>query len=290
MRLQFSASLSTLGETPSFARSVCICQKEPNVKRTLLLLLAACVTLMSCTKYEAPTTSPQTVSTTVTSAYALGGRTHIAVRNAIGPLTLIGGETDASVNIVMNLQVTSLEGLKAFTQLSSIQVVDQSQGDTLRLVVNYPRSEPRYVYAAHPTFLTPYRVACSIDSVQGVVTVSDLGALLTIRNAHAVRVMRHDGSCNIESIDGGVYAEVKLSANGNCVVNVASGDITLKVPASTSANVTARSLSGTVSHSGLTFSGLNQQQSSLTGRLGTGNGEIRLETASGNIVIQVWPL
>jgi DUF4097 and DUF4098 domain-containing protein YvlB len=102
--------------------------------------------------------------------------------------------------------------------------------------------------------------------------------------------MRQAGSCSISSLGGGVYAEVTIPLNGRCIILAASGDITLKIPANTSATVTARSTGGTITHSGLAFASQPpQQQTNLTGRLGDGNGEIRLETGQGNVSIQAWP-
>ncbi len=262
------------------------------VKRFFHVLALFVMGFGACTKYEPPGSPPETAafegSFDSHSFVLIAGRRVLAFTNGIGPVSLIGGETDTTVQFAMSTQVTNPAGPVPATQLASIILIREFQGDTMSFRVQYPENEPRYLYTAQTRFLTPYRLPCVIRAVRGLASASDLGAAVTMSNVSGAKLIRHEGSCNIASGEGNVYGEVNLPVNGLCLITALRGDITLKVPTNTSANVTARASGGTVTHSGLVFSSLNPQPGSLTGRLGAGNGEIRLETGQGNIIIQAW--
>jgi hypothetical protein len=260
------------------------------VRLPFILIFVCGLIVGSCTKYETPVFPTETVMTNITGGYPITQQVRLLTfKNTIGALKLTSAETDTHVNIRMTMQVTNPAGPAPTTQLNAIQMVAELSAESLHFYVNYPRSEPRYRYAAETTFLTPYRYACLVDSVQALTTISDVGATLTVRNVRETRVMRQAGSCSISSLGGGVYAEVTIPLNGRCIILAESGDITLKIPTNTSANVTARTSSGAVSSVGLRYRTLTQQQTSLSGQLEAGgSGEIRLETGQGNVVIQAW--
>lgn len=247
------------------------------------------VSFIGCTEYTTQVGGPESAQTLLSGGHPIVPQVQLLTfKNTIGPLRVTGGETDTNVLFRLFRQVTNPTGTAPTTQLSAIQMAVDLRSDSLHFFVIYPLNEPRYRYAAETTFLTPYRIACLVDSVQQIATVTDLGAPLIVRNVYGANVLRHAGNCSISSLGGSVYAEVAIPPGGSCIVNVVSGDITLKVPGNTSANVTARTSSGTVSTSGLNFETRTQQQTSLVGRLGNGNGEIRLETLRGNIALELW--
>lgn len=129
----------------------------------------------------------------------------------------------------------------------------------------------------------PCSLSCVLDQVAGEIHVSDLDSTLTIKNAYGVTIQRHMGSCAVSSLKGNVRVEIALPDKGYCRVVADAGDIFLALPANSSAIVTARSSNGTVDYAGLTFSTLQEQYGSVSGMLGTGNGEIRLQTKRGSI-------
>jgi hypothetical protein len=187
---------------------------------------------------------------------------------------------------MLDRKVNGENELDAKAFLSSIALTWEFGRDTLRFSPQTPTGIIGYSFSTLVTLGIPFRMPCVIDGVQGTTTVADLGANVVIRNVHAVVVQRLNASCDIISLDGGVSCEVALPPSGSCVISAVKGTITLKVPTNTSANVTARTSNGSISYTNLTFTELNQQTGTFTGKLGAGNAQVRLETNEGNIVIQ----
>ncbi len=231
--------------------------------------------------------SPETAGDQIDGSIPLANKRVVILKNSIGPAMLKWGGVKDSIRWGLSRQVTGENSRDAAALLGSIGLFAESNGDTVRFYVQAPTGITRFTFSTLVSLGVPYdSMAYIIDGVQGTTTVADLGANLRIRNVHGVTVKRLNASCDIVSSDGGVTTEVALPPDGFCYITAVKGTITLKVPTNTSANVTARTTHGSISYSNLTFTGLNQQTGSLSGRLGAGNGQIRLETGEGNIVIQ----
>lgn len=220
------------------------------------------------------------------------GITHVStarvvlLRNSDAPVILKWGGVEDSVRWIYHKQATGKNIHDAYALLGLVQVFMEFSGDTIRFTTRTPATVVGYTISTLLRLDVPFRMPCVIDGVNGTTTVADLGANLVMRNVRGVTVQRHNASCDIVSLDGGVECEVALPPGGSCIIRAVRGTIILKVPTNTSANVTARATNGTITHTNLVFTGLNQQGGSLTGILGAGNGQIRVETDAGNIVLQ----
>jgi DUF4097 and DUF4098 domain-containing protein YvlB len=94
-----------------------------------------------------------------------------------------------------------------------------------------------------------------------------------------------DGSIEGKTTNGSIEAIMTLAAEGRCLLDTSNGNVTLDIPAATSADLSASVQNGRIEHTGLTFSDLEESETSLVGMLGEGNGEIDLETTNGSIEI-----
>ena len=132
----------------------------------------------------------------------------------------------------------------------------------------------------------PYQMLCQIENATEGIYVFDLDSTLFINNAKDnIEIQRHNGSCEINTSKGNISVEIALPDSGFCRCSTSMGDIVMKLPVTTSATVYAKSNEGTVGYTNLTFSSLSQKTDFLSGTLGTGDGEIYLETQKGNIQI-----
>ncbi len=231
-------------------------------------------------------TEPVSANDRIAGVAPLDSGLHVNIRNSAGSVVLKWAGVEDSVRWTLSRQTSGKNRGDAVALLNLIQLIRQPIGDTVRYFPQTPAGVVGYTVSADLAIGVPFLTPCIVEGVQGTTTVSDLGADLTMRNVHGVLVKRLNASCNIASLDGGVDCEVAIPQGGSCTITAVRGTIILKIPTNTSADITARTTNGTISSSYLTFTTINQQPSVLTGRLGTGNGQIIVETGEGSIILQ----
>jgi len=133
----------------------------------------------------------------------------------------------------------------------------------------------------------PQEIQCIIRNMVEGIYVAYMWSDLTVRNTKDhIDIRDHYGSCDIHTNKGEVKIEIDIPPSGYCKAATERGDIVLTIPHQTSATIYAKSYSGTATYNGLNIENLNQSYGLLTGILETGEGEIWLETKSGNIKIK----
>ena len=89
----------------------------------------------------------------------------------------------------------------------------------------------------------------------------------------------------LKSVSGDLHLSLgALAPAGTVSLNTVSGDAHLGIPASVSARLDLGSLSGSIG--GALPAGVSVQRRSVTGRFGSGDGSLRVETVSGDIRLQ----
>ena len=208
----------------------------------------------------------------------------LVVRNTNGLVNIQGAASTDTITWYLFKSVQAETQVKGDEKFSFLKLSTQVVGDTLFVDVYSTVNESNLNCGI--TLNVPSGLICKIEEAVGNVNVSDLDSVLIIENAPVVDLKRHNGSCQISGGTGNNSLELSLPENGYCRVNVNTGNILLKIPASVSASVYAKSLNGVVSQKGLTIAVDEQSSGFLSGKLGLGNGEIRLETNQGNIQIE----
>ena len=117
----------------------------------------------------------------------------------------------------------------------------------------------------------------AVDSTNGDVEVA-------LANG-AIRLWDISGSVGGVVANGEIDSKILLPVLGTCNLETANGMIDLLIPITTTANFSARVSNGTITVSNLTLQNENVTPSLVTGRLGSGEGQIDLESGNGNIVV-----
>ncbi|MDP3148006.1 MAG: hypothetical protein Q8N83_02635 [Ignavibacteria bacterium] len=208
----------------------------------------------------------------------------LVVRNTNGLVNIQGAASTDTLMWYLFKSVQAETQVKGDEKFSYLKLSTQAVGDTLFVDVYSTVHESNLNCGV--TLTVPSGFVCKIEEAVGNVNVTDLDSLLIIENAPVFDLKRHNGSCQISGGTGNNSLELSLPENGYCRVKISGGNILLKIPASASASVYAKSLNGVVSQKGLTIAVDEQSSGFLSGKLGSGNGEIRLETSQGNIQIE----
>lgn len=208
----------------------------------------------------------------------------LVVRNTNGLVNIQGAASTDTLTWYLFKSVQAETQVKGDEKFSFLKLSTQTVGDTLFVDVYSTVQESNLNCGV--TLTVPSGFICKIEEAVGDVTVSDLDSVLIIENASVVDLKRHNGSCQISGLAGNKSLELAFPDSGFCRVKISSGNILLKIPTDVSASVYAKSLNGVVSQKGLTITVVEQSSGFLSGKLGSGNGEIRLETSQGNIQIE----
>jgi hypothetical protein len=175
-----------------------------------------------------------------------------------------------------SLPLTTSSRVVARNAIGSVHVEGESLGPQVRW----------FAHAALLTLGIPAGTPCTIAGAFGEARTRYLQAGVVIRDAGAVNVLDHTGSCRVESTGGDVFVRPVLPDGGECRVYTPSGNVTAEVPADATATVFLATGNGTISVNRLELADSTAGAGTLTGRLGDGEGTIRLETGHGDIVLR----
>jgi hypothetical protein len=171
-------------------------------------------------------------------------------------------------------KITGEKKAEAMTQadaeeaLKKLEVVCESYGDELTVRTVQPAVSYESEYTVDYTIFVP--------------AYTDLQLMLT--NGHAVLHVI-EGNVAAEIINGRISADVSMSDNGFINMTVKNGDINLNLPWTTSAKFSAKVGYGNISLNNVTLSEKQESENSLSGNMGSGEGDITLEVNNGDITV-----
>jgi hypothetical protein len=252
---------------------------KPNLFKFIPFIL---LILISCNE-DSSTVNPEKkiYNARTFGEYPIIDENVLVVKNYIGSIIINGeGTTHPAARwfIDKNVEAESVEQANSYFALINLSF--EKQSDTLLVILNAPGELP---LRGMLELDIPYYVTCRIEQVSDNIYVSNLSTPLFAYNASNVQVIKHNGSCEISSGAGNISVEAVLPENGFCRLSLNSGNILISIPSTTSATVYAKSITGSVSQGGLTFTDIRQTAGFISGKLGSGAGEIRAEVNEGTI-------
>ena len=242
----------------------------------------ACI-LVGCDESTPP---PTTLTERTSGRIAAGAATNVRTGNPIGPIQIEGEDIGPWVRWALDKEVTAPTPDEAQQALTEIVVDSVVAGDSVTARVAQPPVSQTIDYQAFLSLAIPFASHCTVDEVVGDVTVRYLVGNLEVEGGRRVTVVDHVGSCSVAGSGGDVSIRIVLPSTGSCVVTTPTGAIDVSVPAVTSAHVSIVAGDGTITVEGLSLTGVIQTAHTLEGTLGAGEGEIRLETSAGSVVLR----
>lgn len=221
---------------------------------------------------------------TASGEIPMSGETALRCVSAKGPVT-VQGEGLAGVRWYLNKYASAPTREQANAALAQIGVSSATVADTLVFDVATPPAGEVFTSAA-ATLGIPFQMACAVENAAAPVEVSDLFRRLRVRGSDAVTVVRHSASCDVATERGAVYVEAAVPDSGYCLASSDEGGVELRLPAASSARIWAHTADGTVTVVGLTLADRADSTGFVSGILGTGTAEVRLETVKGDIIIR----
>lgn len=213
-------------------------------------------------------------------------QTSFRLENINGEITVTGSDTASGIIVTGSRRAVAVTQEEADDRISDILVTLTANPDEVLLKTDHPEGGPRVTYAVDVSVVMPRGMAVTILNGNGPVDLDGAtgGVVITTGNG-AVTARDVLGDMRLTTGNGGISARATLLSGSTVRADAGNGSIELRVPQSTSALVDAAVGNGLIIVSGLALSEKVQGQSSLTGRLGTGDGSIVLRSGNGNITL-----
>lgn len=241
--------------------------------------------------------------------YEVSVEFHDQIRiQAISGSLEITGSTDAdSVTIEGKRRVGSRSRSDATAHLPELEVEVTDAGTEVFVETVQPKLAGGRNYEVDYRITIPENLDVVASQVVGSVFINSIDSQLLVNNTNgdvelveiigSTRVnvvngriisevtLPPNGTVELATINGSVDSEVTLLSDGTIDVTVLHGGINLDIPQNTSATFTAGVIDGVIRLKNLVLQDQVRTAHSLTGTLGDGSGDIRLETEFGNITV-----
>lgn len=126
------------------------------------------------------------------------------------------------------------------------------------------------------------------DTSNGRIVIENTEGYADLRTSNGkITVIDHYGDINGKTSNGEISADVVLPERGECILKTSNGKMNLSIPQSTSAMIEADTSNGKIEIEDLDIETIemNRNRTSFVGQIGSGKGNMDLETSNGNITI-----
>lgn len=283
-------------------------KKSFNIKRALRAAALAAAVLFSMNACDIHHGIDAGGDATVTESFSfqvnVASQSQLRLEGVNGPIDLVGVPGATTVEIWGKRRVTSESEEDARAYLRNLEVrVGDSNDEIFVQTVQPQNTHGRSLEVVYHVRM-PGNWRAIIKNANGNVLVDSLQNQATVAIANG-NVELHEiagavkaeltngnmaltgvrGSVRAELINGNVFVETILPKNGACELKTVSGTLGLQIPKATSAEFDAEVSNGTINLVGLTLQATTSSPKALHGRLGSGEGSIKLNTVNGNIQV-----
>lgn len=208
----------------------------------------------------------------------------VTLNGVNGEIEFIGVSGFDSVRIEGFRRVFSNSAVDAEEHLPDVEVVVDAGAGEVGIHTEQPSSSGGRNYVVDYQITMPAELMARIENANGNINVESID--------NTARVQVANGNVTLADIAGDVFGQTgngnivcgaTLPAAGQASLTTGNGNVTLQIPAGTSAEFSAAVGNGTITISGLTLQDQTVTPNLVTGRLGTGDGQITLATGNGNI-------
>ena len=220
--------------------------------------------------------------------YTLKAGTIKAIRlEAInGTVWFNGRSRTDSIRIEGEKRVGSESTQDAIDYLSRLQAALYEQPDYLLVRTEQPGDNRGRLLEVDYVITFPDSLNLDLSAVNGHVTIDSLQANLAITHINGTITLRSiKGSVAVSVVNGSIIGDICIPRQGVISHSVVNGNIDLTIPDTTSAQLAAAITNGQIAWIGLSPVEMEETATRLTATLGTGSGQINLQTVNGTIQI-----
>ena len=227
-----------------------------------------------------------TASETFSMSLTANGKSLITVTGVNGDVHIIGSASADSVIVDGIKMVSSESQADAREHMEELGIGLIHLSDEIRISTQQPQETHGRLYTVNYTIIVPEDFQVNVENVNGSVTVENILNYVEADNVNgAIDFTDIQGSVQANLVNGQITAKVILPENGDVDLQTVNGNIVLQVPVSVSVDLRADVVVGSITISGLTVTDVTSTMTSYRCTIGTGRGDIDLETVNGNITV-----
>lgn len=224
-----------------------------------------------------------------------------------GSVEITGSSTAKSVTIMGERRVGSKTREDAEQHLDELQVevtevrteiivetIQPKKANGRNYEVDYRISIPDNLEVSAnqvggPVFIDTIDGPVSVNTIKGDVDLIEISGNTQVNvingQINSQVTLPLDGTIELSTLTGDIDSEVVLAIGGTIAMSALQGDIILDISEDTSATFAAEVIDGVIKLKQLVLHNQVKTPHSLTGTLGTGKGDIWLDTETGNITV-----
>jgi len=201
-------------------------------------------------------------------------------------ITVTGVSADDSVRVEGVREVRSNTVEDAEARLDDLLVSWEVVGDTVYVETEQPENTEGRTYQVEYNITLPRNFEVVVESANATIDVASINNSVYVEVGNGIVDLDDtQGDISIDIGNGEVLGTLTLPTDGALEVLIGNGIIDIGIPTSTSAEFSAGVGNGTISISNLMLQNQQSTNTSLSGRLGAGDGDIRLTVGNGTITV-----
>jgi hypothetical protein len=200
------------------------------------------------------------------AALEVVNQTMFALEGVTGEISLNAVDQPDSIVISGTVRVRSESTEDAEDHLELIEIQIEDLADEVSVETDQP-AEPRgRIYEVDYEITLPESMDIDVVAVNAQIELDGIV-----------------GDAAVDLVNGQIAGDVTILEGGAIDIDLVNGSLLLSIPKTTSAEFSATVVNGSISISGLVLDDLESTPTSLTGKLGTGDGDISLDVVNGYI-------
>ena len=208
----------------------------------------------------------------------------LAVSGINGEVVITGVAESDSIVVKGIKRVESWSTEDALEHLDSLTVEVKNEAGVVSAVTDQPDESDGRTYEVDYEIIIPPDLAVDAQAVNATVSVASIERPLAAGIVNGV--LELDGvvaSVAASVVNGQIEGDLTLPAAGVVSMSVVNGTVDIDIPANTSAMFSAGVVNGSITVTGLTLTDRVTTPTSVTGKLGDGNGTIDLSAVNGTV-------
>jgi len=201
-------------------------------------------------------------------------------------ITITGVSASDSVRVEGVREVRSSTVADAEARLDDLQVSWEVIGDTVYIETEQPEDTQGRTYQVDYNITLPRDFEVVVESANATIDVASIDEAVYVEVGNGIVDLDDTrGDVSVDMGNGEVLGTLALPSGGTLEVNIGNGIIGIGIPTNTSAEFSANVGNGTISISNLNLQNQQSTNTSLSGRLGAGDGDISLTVGNGTISV-----
>jgi len=213
-------------------------------------------------------------------------KSKLKINSVNGPIEIYGVSGISVVKISGEKKVDSDSEADAEAHLRDLDVKISGGGDEIFVETEQPNETNGRSYSVYFKIEVPENWKIETDLTNGEVYIDTLHNDVDIDLTNGNVILQEvDGNVHVDVTNGQIDSKLTMPAFGTFDMETTNGAINLAIPKMTSSNLSAQVTNGNVRISELAMTNMTTTSKKVVGKLGNGEGSIKLKTTNGNINI-----